>query len=307
MSQVTIFEMGLRDGLQNESRSVRLEDRQSLAQNLLKAGIRELELGAFVREDRVPQMAGTAELFQKMGKPRKNTRYWALVPNLKGLERAIQSKVQSIAVFTAATESFAQRNIGMSIAESHAVFKEVIQEAKRNKIIVRGYLSTAFGCPFEGAVSAKQALKGVDALMKLGVFQVSIGDTIGMGTPKMVEQIVKPALKKHGAKKIALHFHDTRGMAAANALRSYDLGARIFDSSAGGLGGCPFAPGATGNLATEDLVFMFEGMGVKTGIDLDFLARSSLSFQRKMNRGLTSRYLAAYASQQKNRIANDSH
>jgi hydroxymethylglutaryl-CoA lyase len=297
MSKVHLFEMGLRDGLQNESRSVRLEDKVFLAKGLAEAGVREIELGAFVRKDVVPQMADTDALFKEHAPEFSPARLWALVPNPKGLERAIEAKVKGIAVFTGATESFTQRNIGMSIGESLATFREVIQKAKAQRMIVRGYLSTAFGCPYEGKVSAKRALKGIEQLIELGVFQVSIGDTIGVATPKDVEEVIRPALQQFGDKKIAVHFHDTRGTALANTLRALQLGVKNVDASVGGLGGCPFAPGATGNLATEDLVYMLDGLGASTGIKLEELRKFSLAFHKRIQRPVTSRYLSAYASQ----------
>lgn len=296
---VTVFEVGPRDGLQNESRPVSLDDKLFLVQGLVDAGVRELELGAFVRLDRVPQMADTEQVFAALKDGRLDlgkARAWSLVPNRKGLERAITTGAKHIAVFTAASESFAQRNIGMSVEQSLAEFKEVIREAKRHKIQVRGYVSTVFGCPFEGDVAPKRALKVIEKLADLGVAQVSVGDTIGVATPKRVDQIVKPALRMLGARKLAVHFHDTRGTALANTLRSLDRGVRVVDSSAGGLGGCPFAPGATGNLSTEDLVYMLDGMGMKTGIDLERLARVSLAFNRRIERPLSSRFLQAFAA-----------
>jgi hydroxymethylglutaryl-CoA lyase len=294
---IQIFEVGVRDGLQNESRIFTFEDKIFLAQGLIDSGIKDLELGAFVRPDKVPQMADTEALYQAVREKKlkqKNTNLWALVPNLKGLERAIASKVSHIAVFTAATQSFAKKNIGMSIEESLATFKEVIQEAKRNKIKVRGYVSTAFFCPFEGQTPSKKTIQVVSQLMDLGVTQVSIGDTIGRATPKDVDLVFKPLLKKFSAKKLAGHFHDTRGTALANALRAIELGIKTLDASAGGLGGCPFAPGATGNLATEDLVYLLNGLGEKTGVDLNKLAQTSLTFSQKIQRPLSSRYLAAF-------------
>ena len=185
----------------------------------------------------------------------------------------------------------------MTIAESLAEFGRVIALAKKHKIKVRGYVSTAFGCPFDGEVKPKQVLKVTEALLDLGVNQVSIGDTIGVAHPKSVEAVMKPAIQKFGAKNVAGHFHDTRGTALANALRAIELGCNTLDSSIGGLGGCPFAPGATGNLATEDLVFMLHGMGMKTGIDLDHLCKISWDFQREVGRQISSRYLQAFISQ----------
>ena len=225
---------------------------------------------------------------------------WSLIPNRKGLERALKVGATHLAIFTAATDSFAKANIGMTIDESFTEYKEVISALKkagmRKKVQVRGYISTAFGCPFDGKVAPKKALKVVERLLDLGVDQISIGDTIGVATPLDVEAVVKPAYKTLGKKMLALHFHDTRGTALANALRAYELGARIFDSSAGGLGGCPYAPGATGNLATEDLLYMFNGMGIEHGIDLDQICKLSLDLSAKMGRPISSRYLASFAA-----------
>lgn len=298
--KIEVFEVGVRDGLQNEARSFRFEDKVRLAQGLLAAGVKNLELGAFVRPDLVPQMADTDRVYAAV---RDGTlalgraKAYALVPNLKGLERAVAAGAKGIAVFTAATESFAKRNIGMSIDESIAVFGDVVAEARKKKIVVRGYVSTAFGCPFEGKVAPAKAIRVVERLAKLGIPEISVGDTIGVATPKGVVDVMAPLVKKLGRKvRLAGHFHDTRGTALANALAAMEVGVAILDASAGGLGGCPFAPGATGNLATEDLVYMLDGMGVKTGVDLEKLAATSLSFCRTIGRPLSSRYLQAYAS-----------
>ncbi|MBL7715116.1 MAG: hydroxymethylglutaryl-CoA lyase [Bdellovibrionales bacterium] len=297
-SFVHVFEVGARDGLQNEKVEISLEQKLMLIAGLKAAGLKHLEVGAFVRADRVPQMADSEEVFRRADL--KGVHAWSLVPNRKGLERAIEVGVKNIAIFTAATESFAQRNIRMSIPQSLSEFKEVVAVARKKKILVRGYVSTAFGCPFEGKVAPKKALKVVESLWRLGVEQVSIGDTIGVATPEGIEAVFKPALKMMKKAGTAAHLHDTRGTALANALRAMDLGVRTFDSSAGGLGGCPFAPGATGNLATEDLIYLLNGMGMKTGVNLDRLCEISLKFSRQiaggLGRPLGSRYLAAYAA-----------
>jgi hydroxymethylglutaryl-CoA lyase len=296
---VQVFEVGPRDGLQNEAAEVSFEDKLFLIRGLVAAGLRDLELGAFVRPDRVPKMADTDRIFAEIASGAldlRGARAWSLVPNRKGLDRAKAAGARRIAVFTAATESFAQRNIGMSIAESLDEFAQVIAVAKAAGIEVRGYVSTAFGCPFEGRVAPAQALEVVGKLMDLGVAQVSIGDTIGVAGPRGVDEVIRPALRRWGAAKVAVHFHDTRGTALANTLRALERGVRVVDSSAGGLGGCPFAPGATGNLATEDLVYLLEDLGAPTGIDLDALARTSLEFARRIRRPLASRYLQACAA-----------
>lgn len=300
-NKVDIFEVGPRDGLQNEKAEVTYDLRREFIQRLAAAGVADMEIGAFVNPKRVPQMADTVRLYEDLKAKRldvKGARVWSLVPNVHGLDDALKAGADRIAVFTAASETFVKKNIGMTIAESLAEFKTVVAAAHKKGLRVRGYISTAFACPYEGKIAPKQALKVIDQLAALGVTQVSIGDTIGVGTPADVKAVVGPALKTWGPKRVAVHFHDTRGTALANSLRAYDLGVRVFDSSAGGLGGCPFAPGAKGNLATEDLVYMFEGMGVKTGIDLDALSETSIWMAEKLNRAITSRYVLAYASQQ---------
>jgi hydroxymethylglutaryl-CoA lyase len=301
-NKVSVFEVGPRDGLQNEPHRVSVEDKIQFVTALIKAGIQDFELGSFVRPDRVPQMADTDQLYSqihsgklKLGKARA----WSLVPNRKGLERALHVGATHIAVFTAATETFAQKNIGMKIQESLTEFKQVIQDGRAalgKNLKIRGYVSTAFGCPFEGKVPSKKALKVIEKLSELDIDQLSIGDTIGVANPKSVQEVIKPALKSLGSKMIAVHFHDTRGTALANTLRSIDLGVRIVDSSAGGLGGCPFAPGASGNLATEDLIYMLDGMGIRSGVNLDKICKASLEISEKMKRPISSRYLLAYLS-----------
>ncbi|MGK5082870.1 hydroxymethylglutaryl-CoA lyase [Bdellovibrionota bacterium FG-1] len=293
-ADITLFEVGPRDGLQNEAQPISTTEKLKFISGLVEAGVRHLEVGAFVRPDRVPQMADTAQLYAAIRERRLKlgrAQVWALVPNVKGMERALLAGATHVAVFTAATESFTQRNIGMTIRESLTEFKEVIALARANRISVRGYVSTAFGCPFEGKVSARKALKVIERVVELGVDQVSIGDTIGVATPKDVDQVLAPALRACDSQNVAVHFHDTRGTALANTLRALELGVKIVDASAGGLGGCPFAPGAAGNLASEDLIYMLNGMGIKTGVDLKKLSQTSLRLARVMKRPLSSRYL----------------
>lgn len=295
---IRIFEVGPRDGLQNEPRRLSLQGKIWFINELVQAGVRDLEVGAFVRPDRVPQMADTPAIYRKIRDGRvqlKRARAWALVPNQHGMQDAIRAGAKRIAVFTAATESFARTNIGMSIGESLSEFSKVIADARAHGMEVRGYVSTAFGCPFEGKVAPKKALRVIERLAALGVTQVSIGDTIGVATPTDVDRILRPGLSILGEDRIAAHFHDTRGTALANALRAIEIGVTCFDTSAGGLGGCPFAPSATGNLATEDLVYMLNGMGLRTGIDLDRLVRVSLKLASRMKRPLTSRFLQSCA------------
>ncbi len=302
---VHVFEVGPRDGLQNESQVISLKHKLEWIYSLAAAGVKDFEVGAFVRPDRVPQMADTDFLCKTLAARKANlgsSRGWCLVPNRHGLRRALKVGVTRIAVFTAATESFAQKNIGMSLAESLSEFRSVIDEGRAalgDRFQVRGYVSTAFGCPFEGKVTPKKALRVIEKLFALGVDQLSIGDTIGVANPRSVQELIQPALKLMGTEKTAVHFHDTRGTALANALRALDLGVRTIDSSAGGLGGCPFAPGASGNLATEDLVYMLNGMKIHSGIKLDALCEGSLKLAKIMKRPLTSRYLQTYSVQAK--------
>ncbi len=301
--KVRVFEVGPRDGFQNEPLSIKAETKLWFIQRLAEAGLQDIEIGSFVRPDRVPQMAGTdflASSIQNRQLKMRKAKAWCLVPNLHGLERAIQSGITRIAVFTAATERFNQKNIGMSVSESLKVIRTVIEQARKelgSKLRVRGYVSTAFGCPFEGKVKPLKALKVIEKIAAMNVNEISIGDTIGVASPKDVQDLVGPAFKLLGVNGTAVHFHDTRGTALANALRSLDLGVRTIDSSAGGFGGCPFAPGAAGNLATEDLVYMLNRMGMHSGIDIERLSKTTLNLCHQIKRPLTSRYLQAYASQ----------
>ncbi len=295
-SNVRIIEVGLRDGLQNEKTTLSIADRHELARRLAQAGSREIELGAFVSHQWVPQMAGSGELISGIVKERKEAksvfkkaRLSALVPNSRGLEGAIASGVERIAIFASASESFSQKNINCSIKESFNRYKAVIEEAKRHGLSVRGYLSMCFGCPFEGKVSEAKVVKYAAKLAELGCDEISIGDTIGVADPVQVTRIGKALKAEIGKKYLAMHFHDTRGTALANILASLQIGLRSFDSSIGGLGGCPYAPAATGNVATEDVVYMLHRMGFKTGLDLASLVETARWLEPKMNHELPSK------------------
>lgn len=274
---VVIVEMGLRDGLQNEKTVLDADTRVEFARRLIDAGTKRVEIGAFVSPQWVPQMAGTAEVMEKTlalvkaGQIPKKTEFSVLVPNERGMQDAIKSGVKEIAIFAACSESFSLKNINCTIDESFKRFEPVMALAKKHKIKVRGYLSTCFGCPFEGKVPEARVIKLAQKMHKLGVYEISIGDTIGVADVGQVESLFKKLKKVVPVKKLAGHFHDTRGQALANILAAYKLGVTVFDTSLGGLGGCPYAPGATGNVATEDVVYMFHGMGVKTGLNLDKL------------------------------------
>ncbi|MEK6705563.1 MAG: hydroxymethylglutaryl-CoA lyase [Bdellovibrionota bacterium] len=297
---VTIFEVGPRDGLQNEPIKLGIRARVDFINGLISAGIREIEVGAFVRPDVVPQMGGSDRILSAVIKcnPAK-IHPWVLVPNRKGFDLALKAGATRIALFTAATDSFARKNIGMSVAQSLREYFYIVHEARKSNLKIRGYVSTAFGCPFEGAVKPRQSLRVIEKFADMGVDQISIGDTIGIATPLQIEALMRPAVAAFGASILAGHFHDTRGTALANVLRSLELGVRIFDSSAGGLGGCPFAPGASGNLATEDIVFMLNGMGIRSGVDLDRLCDVSVKLLRGMKRKPGSKFLQYYICSKK--------
>jgi isopropylmalate/homocitrate/citramalate synthase len=292
---VQIVEVGPRDGLQNEHVRVTTAARVAFVDALSAAGLPVIEVGAFVSPRWVPQMADTAEVFARIAR-RPGTRYTALVPNLVGLERAREAEVAEVAIFGAASESFSRHNINQSIAESFATFAAVCESARQSGILVRGYLSTCFGCPYEGSVPAERVAELASRMLDLGVFEVALSDTIGVAHPGQVVDVVETVCRKVPIEHLALHFHDTRGTALANVLVALQLGIITFDASAGGLGGCPYAPGATGNLATEDLLYMLNGLGIETGVDLDALVGASRSIEDALGHALASRYLKAERS-----------
>ena len=291
-ARVTLVEVGPRDGLQNIATALDVELKVRFVEALADAGFAVVEAGAFVRADAVPQMADSDQVYRRLQR-RPGVRYPALVPNERGLDAALACGVDEIAVFTAASETFNQRNIHASIAESLQRFAPVVRRARDANVRVRGYVSTCFGCPYEGAVAPARVLEVTRALFALGAQEVSLGDTIGVAVPTQVEQVLDIILAAVPVAAIALHFHDTRGTAAANVVQALRHGVHIFDASAGGLGGCPYAPGATGNVASEDLVYMLHGMGVDTGVDLERLADASLLVEARLGTPLPSRVLRA--------------
>jgi isopropylmalate/homocitrate/citramalate synthase len=273
--RVTICEVGPRDGLQNEAQTVPAADKVRYIEMLVDAGVSVIEATSFVSPSAVPQLADADEVFPAIHQ-RDGVRYIALVPNERGLDRALTAGVKEIAVFTAASEAFAQRNIRMSIETSLATFATVIARAHANGMKVRASVSTAFGCPFEGAVPPANVVRVAQALLDAGADSLSIADTIGVATPNQVIDVVSALLASGiGLERFGLHFHDTRGTALANIMAGLQLGVHEYDASSGGLGGCPFAPGATGNVATEDVVYLLHGMGIATGIDIDRLRDAS--------------------------------
>jgi hydroxymethylglutaryl-CoA lyase len=293
-SRVTIVEVGPRDGLQNERAAIATADKIAFVDQLTDAGHRVIEVSAFVSPKWVPQMADATDVFAGITR-RPGVRYTALVPNRQGLERAIAAGASEVAIFAAASETFSRRNINQTIDESLANYAAVCADATAAGLRVRGYLSTCFVCPFEGPIAPSQVADVSQRLFELGVYEVVISDTIGAAHPGQVPQVLDAVTAHVALTNIALHFHDTRGTALANVLAGLDYGVTTFDSSAGGLGGCPFAPGAAGNLATEDLLFMLNGLGIETGVSLDDVAKASRFIESKLDHKLPSRYLQAPA------------
>lgn len=285
---VSLVEVGPRDGLQNESRPVPTGDKIAFVEALARAGLRRIEAAAFVSPQAVPQLAdGEAVLLGVRREP--DVVYSALVPNERGFERAVRAEADEVAVFTAASETFNRRNTNATVDESFARFAPVCAAAAARGLKVRGYVSTVVWCPFEGRVDARAVVAATKRLFDLGCYEVSLGETIGKATPTEVRALCAALYAEGLLDRCAGHFHDTYGMAAANALVAYEEGIRTFDASAGGLGGCPFAPGAAGNAATEDLVYLFEGMGVRTGVDLERLVDAAAALEGPLGRPMPGR------------------
>jgi hydroxymethylglutaryl-CoA lyase len=285
---VRIVEVGPRDGLQNESRPIPTAAKVAFVDALSEAGYEEIEVSAFVSAARIPQLADAEEVFTKIRR-RDGTTYSALVPNEQGMERALASRVGKIAVFTAASETFNKKNINASIDESIERFRPVVAAALREKLPVRGYVSTAFWCPYEGRIAPKAVVAVAKKLLDLGVEEISIGDTIGKAVPAEVHALLDLLLEATPQDAIAMHFHDTYGTAVANALAAYERGITIFDASAGGVGGCPFAPGAAGNVATEDLLWVLRSSGASIALDLEKVHAASDVLALALGRPLRSR------------------
>lgn len=269
-SRVSVYEMAPRDGLQNENAQVATHSKVRLIEALVDAGITRIEVGSFVSPKWVPQMADADEVC-RMIERRPGVTYAGLCPNARGLERAIAAKVDEIAVFVSASETHNLKNVNKTTAQTLETFEPVIGPAVEHGLRVRGYVSTMWGCPYEGEVDPKRGLELAQHLLREGCYQISLGDTIGVGTPLQTQRILELFTADIPAEQIALHLHDTRGTALANVLMGLQMGITTFDASVAGLGGCPYAPGAAGNLATEDLVYTLHGMGIETGIDLQKL------------------------------------
>ena len=296
-SHVTIYEVGPRDGLQNEARNVPTADKIRFIDALVAAGIRDIEITSFVSPKWIPQLADASEVARGVHRP-PGVRMSALVPNRRGLDTALASGMKEVAVFLSASETHNKKNVNKTIAETLRAFDEVIPHAVASKVSVRAYVSTVFGCPYEGEVDPERAVALTGQLRDMGVYQVSLGDTIGVANPQQVEDVLGRVLAKHPAAAIAGHFHDTQGTALANCLVAIQMGITTIDAAAGGLGGCPYAPGASGNLATEDVVAMLHAMNVATGIDLDKLTEASRTAATFVGHELPSKYLKAHLGKQ---------
>lgn len=295
-ARITVYEVGPRDGLQNEQTRVDTADKIRYIDMLTEAGLPAIEATSFVSPRAVLQLADASEVMQGITRAR-GVRYTVLVPNERGMQRAIDAGAAEVAVFTAASESFARANINSGIAESLEKFRPVAALARERGIAVRGYVSTAFGCPYEGAVAPEAVLTVSLALLDLGVAELSIGDTIGVGTPNQVYEVLGLLLRDIPAEMLAVHLHDTRGTALANVLAALEMGITTIDSSSAGLGGCPYAPGASGNLATEDLLYMVHGLGIETGVNLDKVVEASRFITGLLGKPAASKYVQAHLAQ----------
>jgi hydroxymethylglutaryl-CoA lyase len=289
---VMLYEVGPRDGLQNETRLVPTDDKVALIDALGDTGLGVIEVTSFVNPKWIPQLADGVEVARRI-KRREGVRYSALVPNHQGFERAVAAGMQEIAVFLSASETHNKKNVNKTIAATLDAFKEVMEPALANGMRVRAYVSTVYGCPYEGAVDAQSAVDLARTLLGMGCFQVSLGDTIGVANPRQVRDVLQRVLADVPSDAVAVHFHDTRGTALANILVAVDMGIRTIDAALGGLGGCPYAPGAAGNVATEDVVNMLEAMGVRTGVDLEQLIDCSRLASSLIGHEMPSKYYRA--------------
>lgn len=290
--RVRIVEVGPRDGLQNEQGQVRAEDKVALVDALVAAGLKHVEVGSFVSPRWVPQMADSAAVFAAIARAPGVT-YAALTPNLQGLEAAIAAGASEVAVFAAASESFSQRNINCSIAQSLQRFEPVLAAAVAHGIKVRGYVSCVLGCPYEGDIAPERVRDVADAMLQMGCYELSLGDTLGIGTPGAARRLIDTVAQRVPRGQLAGHFHDTYGQAVANIYACLLEGVQVFDSSVAGLGGCPYAPGASGNVATEDVLYLLHGLGISTGVDLDRVVQAGQAIMLALGRQSASRVARA--------------
>ncbi|ALC86710.1 hydroxymethylglutaryl-CoA lyase [Bacillus sp. FJAT-22090] len=295
--KVHIREVGPRDGLQNESSFIQTKDKIEWINLLSDTGLKYIEVTSFVNPSWIPSLSDAESVAKQISKSPEMT-YAALVPNMKGLNRAIENGIDEISVFISASETHNKKNINKTISETEIVLSEVVKESLSNQKTVRGYISTVFGCPYEGKVEIDQITRLADSLFDMGINELSLGDTIGIATPLQVKYVLETFLKRYPSDSIAMHFHNTRGTALANVLASLEMGISKFDSSLGGLGGCPYAPGASGNLATDDLNYMLTNMGIQTNIDSDKLNTAALFIQNKLQKPLESHTMKYSSSQQ---------
>ncbi|MGQ0734175.1 MAG: hydroxymethylglutaryl-CoA lyase [Acidobacteriota bacterium] len=303
-TRVSIVEVGPRDGLQNEPAVLSTAQKVAFVNRLTEAGHSRIEVAAFVSPKWVPQMGDAADVFEGITR-RPGVRYSALVPNRTGLDRALAAKVEELAVFAAASETFSQRNVNQTVHASMSEYRELTSAALAAGAKVRAYLSTSFGCPFEGPVDPGVVVDLTERLLEMGAYEVAVSDTIGVAHPGQVARLLVRLLARFDASSLALHFHDTRGTALANVLTALEHGITAFDSSAGGLGGCPYAPGATGNLATEDLLYMLDGLGIQTGIAVEAVLQASTALEPSLGHPVPSRFVQAFRGAQRAAQSND--
>ncbi len=291
--QVFVKEVGPRDGLQNEKKFISTDDKINWINQLSNTGLKYIEITSFVNPKWVPALADAVEVAKGITRL-KGVIYAALVPNQRGLERALEADIDETSVFMSASESHNLKNINKSIEDTFPILKKVVQESLAARKTVRGYVSTVFGCPYEGEVATDSVIRVAENLFEMGIGELSLGDTIGVANPKQVQDVLAQLLKRFPLDKLAVHFHDTRGTGLANVLASLEMGITKIDGSVGGLGGCPYAPGASGNLATDDLIYMLDGMEIETGIHLEKLLHSARFIQNKIGRPLPSHNLQAF-------------
>lgn len=296
-NKVKIVEVGPRDGLQNEATPISVSDKIALIEKLGDAGINYIESGSFVSPKWVPQMATSTEIFEKLN--RKNgVTYAALTPNMRGFEGAMAVSADEVAIFGAASESFSQKNINCSIEESLDRFAPIMDAAKNANIKVRGYVSCVLGCPYEGEIAPEQVTKVAEQLYKMGCYEISLGDTIGVGNPASVTKMIQAVSARIPTDKLAVHFHDTYGQALTNIYTALQLGINVIDTAIAGLGGCPYAKGASGNVATEDVVYMLNGLGIETAIDFEKLLKAGWFISEKLGKTPVSKVSNAYLAKQ---------
>jgi hydroxymethylglutaryl-CoA lyase len=289
-ANVQIKEVGPRDGLQNEKAFLATEDKIHWINQMSQTGLNYIEITSFVNPKWIPALADSLEVAKGIERVPGVT-YSALIPNIRGLDNALDGNIDEVSVFMSASETHNRKNINRSIGDTFPILREVVQEARMAGKTARGYISTVFGCPYEGQISINHVIQVADKLLEMGISEISLGDTIGAASPKQVQMVLENLVKRYPVDKFAMHFHDTRGTALANVLMSLEMGITTFDASAGGLGGCPYAPGASGNVATEDLLYMLQQMGIQTGIDAEKQLAAAQFIQEKIGRTLPSRNL----------------